>query len=271
MELGIRGRSALITGASQGIGKALALGLAREGVNVALLARNQSKLDATVQSIKAECGVEVESVAADVTDTDSVQSGLEALAIKDKFATLNILVHNAGVPATRSDRQLFWQDAEWREVVEVKALGALRMARATLPMMAKDGTGRIINVTGATGAAVLKPGLLHGAANAALIQATGYLAADLAEDRINVNAIIPGLVGTENRRKWIQGIADSTGKSPDEVLTGFCKEIGIVNGRWAEVDEVADLVTFLASDRAQYINGAKIPVDGGLTLNMRGR
>lgn len=271
MELGIRGRSALITGASQGIGLAIARGLAREGVNIALLARHPDKLDATVHSIKAEYEVAVESVVADVTDAESVQRGLETLSTKDMFGTLNILVHNAGVPATRPDRQLLWNDVDWQEVVEVKALGGLRVVRAALPMLAKDGTGRIINITGATGAAVLKPGLLHGAANAALLQATGYLAADLAEDRINVNAIIPGLVGTENRRKWLQGIADSAEKSADDVLAGFCKEIGIISGRWAEVDEVADLVTFLASDRAKYINGAKIPLDGGLTLNMRGR
>jgi 3-oxoacyl-[acyl-carrier protein] reductase len=271
MELGIRGRSALITGASQGIGLAIAKGLAREGVHIALLARNPDKLNETVHSIKAEYEVAVERVVADVTDAESVQRGLEALSGKDMFGTLNILVHNAGVPATRPDRQLLWNDTDWQEVVEVKALGGLRVVRAALPMLAKDGTGRIINITGATGAAVLKPGLLHGAANAALLQATGYLAADLAEDRINVNAIIPGLVGTENRRRWIEGIADSAGKSADDVLAELCKEIGIISGRWAEVDEVADLVKFLASDRARYINGAKIPLDGGLTLNMRGR
>lgn len=271
MELGIKGRSALITGASQGIGQAIALGLAREGVNIALLARNPEKLETAAHAIKTQYDVEVETVAADVTDAGSIQIGVEALTKKDAFGTLNILVHNAGVPATKMDRQLLWQDAEWREVIEVKTLGALRMVRSVLPMMAKDGTGRVINVTGATGVAVLKPGLLHGAANAALIQATGYLAADLAEDKINVNAIIPGLVGTENRRKWIDGIAEAAGKSADEVLSGFCKEIGIVMGRWAEMEDIADLVTFLASDRAQYINGAKIPVDGGLTLNMRGR
>lgn len=271
MELGIRGRSALITGASQGIGQAIAIGLAREGVNIALLARNPDKLDLAAERIRSQFDVAVECVAADVTNSDSIQHGLAALTEKEAFNKLHILVHNAGVPATRMDRQIFWQDAEWQEVVEVKTLGALRMVRAALPMMAKDGTGRIINVTGATGAAVLKPGLLHGAANAALLQATGYLAADLAEDRINVNAIIPGLVGTENRQKWVQGIAEQVGKPTDEVLAGFCKEIGVVMGRWAEMEDVADLVTFLASDRAQYINGAKIPVDGGLTLNTRGR
>lgn len=270
MELGLSGRSALISGASEGIGKAIAFGLAREGVNIALLARRLPALEEVAQEIRDECGVAVECVAADVTDSASVASGLEALSSKEPFRTLNILVNNAGVPATRPDRQLLWDDADWQEVIEVKALGALRIVRAALPMLATDGTGRIVNVTGATGAAVLKPGLVHGAANSALIQATGYLAADLAQDRINVNAIVPGLVGTEKRRKWVAGIAGSSGKPEDEVLAGLCKEIGIVSGRWAEVEEIADLVVFLASDRAKYINGAKIPIDGGLTLNMRG-
>ncbi len=271
MELGIRGRTALITGASQGIGLAIASGLAREGVHIALLARNADRLAEAARSLGAEHDVLVECVVADVADTDSVQRGIDALAAKAGFDELNILVHNAGVPATRPDRPLIWEDAAWREVVEVKTLGALRIVRAALPMMAKDGTGRIINVTGATGVAVLKPGLLHGSANAALLQATGYLAADLAEDRINVNAIVPGLVGTEARRLWLKGLADTMGKTPDEMLASFCKDIGIITRRWAETSEVADMVTFLASDRAQYINGAKIPVDGGLALNMRGR
>ncbi|HEY0941949.1 MAG TPA: SDR family oxidoreductase [Steroidobacter sp.] len=271
MELNIRGRSALVTGASQGIGKEIASGLAREGVNVALLARNREKLEATARALQAEHDVSFECLAADVTDAESIQRALATLANKQAFGTLNILVHNAGVPATRPDSQLFWQDSEWREVIEVKTLGALRLARAALPMMAKDGSGRIINITGATGVAVLKPGLLHGAANAALMQATGYLASELASQRITVNAIVPGLVATENRRKWLQGIAANGGRAPEETLAALCKDLGIALGRWAQMSEVADLVAFLASDRASYITGAKIPVDGGLTLNMRGR
>ena len=271
MELGLNGRSALISGASEGIGLAIALSLAHEGVNVALLARGQAGLDAAADAIRGRFPVGVVCVAADVTDATSVARGIETLAGEEAFRTLHILVNNAGVPATRPDRQLLWTDEEWQQIVEVKALGALRLVRAALPILAKDGTGRIINVAGATGAAVLKPGLLHGAANAALIHATGYLAADLAADRINVNAVLPGLVGTDKRRTWLGGIAAASGKSPDEVLGDLCKEIGIVSGRWAMVEEVADLVTFLASDRAQYINGAKIPVDGGLMINTRGR
>lgn len=271
MELGLKGRTALVTGASQGIGYAIAAGLAQEGVAVALLARNREKLEAAAARLAAHHGVAVECVAADVSSTESVRGAVEALRASPTFASLNIIVHNAGVPATSPESQLHWDDPEWREVIEVKALGGLRLVRALLPMMATDGSGRIINVTGATGAAVLKPGLLHGAANAALIQATGYLAAELAAQSINVNAIIPGLVGTENRRKWLEGIAQSVGKPAEEVLTGVSKELGIATGRWAQMREIADLVTFLASDRASYINGAKIPIDGGLTLNIRGR
>lgn len=271
MKLGLEGRTALITGASQGIGYAIAAGLAEEGVRVALLARDREKLEAAAAQLRHDHGVPVECVAADITEAESVQQAIDALRGIPAFASLNIIVHNAGVPATSPESQLHWEDAAWREVIEVKALGALRLVRAALPMMATDGSGRIINVTGATGAAVLKPGLVHGASNAALIQATGYLAAELAEQRINVNAIVPGLVGTENRRKWLQGIAQAAGKPAEDVLAGLSKELGIITGRWAEMGEIADLVTFLASDRARYINGARIPIDGGLTLNMRGR
>lgn len=269
MELGLKGRTALICGASKGIGKGIARALAREGVDVALLARGREGLEATAQEIRTEFKVTAAVVSADLTDGASVKSAAEALKNEPPFSALNIVVNNAGVPVTRSDRQIFWADQDWRDLIEVKTLGALRVVREFLPMMNRDGTGRIINVTGASGVAVWCPALGHGLNNAALIHATGYLAQDLWAERITVNAIIPGLVGTEFRETWAAALAAQQDKSRDRFLADFCRERGIFMERWAEVEEVADLAVFLASDRAKYINGAKIPIDGGFSVNSR--
>jgi NAD(P)-dependent dehydrogenase (short-subunit alcohol dehydrogenase family) len=135
--------------------------------------------------------------------------------------------------------------------------------------MPNDGTGRIINISGTGGSLVWSPALTIGLNNAAMNHVTTYLAHDLAGDRITVNAIIPGLVGTEGREAWAENMARQQNTSKEEFIAGFCKRMGILAGRWASMDEVADLAVFLASDRARYINGARMVIDGGMTINPR--
>jgi NAD(P)-dependent dehydrogenase (short-subunit alcohol dehydrogenase family) len=102
-----------------------------------------------------------------------------------------------------------------------------------------------------------------------MIQITRYLAADLASDQITVNVVVPGLVGTEAREVWAENMGKQQGKTKAEFLADYCKRMGILSGRWASMEEVADTVVFLASDRARYFTGASIPVDGGISLNAR--
>jgi NAD(P)-dependent dehydrogenase (short-subunit alcohol dehydrogenase family) len=135
--------------------------------------------------------------------------------------------------------------------------------------MPSDGTGRVINISGAAAHLVWAPALTHGLNNAAMNQATGYLAVDLAGQQITVNTVVPGLVGTEGRELWAQNMATQQNVTRDEFVASFCKRMGILAGRWATMDEVADSVLFLASDRARYFNGAKIVLDGGLNVNPR--
>jgi NAD(P)-dependent dehydrogenase (short-subunit alcohol dehydrogenase family) len=146
----------------------------------------------------------------------------------------------------------------------------LRVTQAALPFMPTDGTGRIVNISGIASTSVLTMALTHGINNAAVNHATSYLAADLATARITVNAVIPGLIATEWRNGWAERGADARGETKEQFLDRTCREWGIVAGRWGTTDEVADAVVFLASDRARYINGAKIAVDGGYSLNVRG-
>jgi NAD(P)-dependent dehydrogenase (short-subunit alcohol dehydrogenase family) len=267
MELGLAGRTALITGGSKGIGRAIARGLAKQGVNVVLLARGQELLDKTADEIRKESGVNVLATAADITKAEQVDAS--AAAVKDSLGAVHIVVNNAGGPMRRMDRQILWPDSDWIADLDNKILGALRVTRAFLPLMPSDGTGRIINISGTASTIVWAPALTHGLNNAAMNQATGYLATDLANQQITVNTVIPGLVGTEGREVWAENMAKQQNVTKDAFVSSFCKRMGILAGRWATMDEVADTVVFLASDRARYFNGSKIILDGGLNVNAR--
>lgn len=269
MDTGLKGRSAVISGGSKGIGKAIARALALEGVNVALLARTEKDVRAAAAEIEAETGVTAFGVVADITDTGSLQSAIDFLRGQPAFQSINIIVNNAAGPITSMDRQIKWPDKEWLSAIDVKTVGALRIVREFLPLLPQNGTGRVINVAGASGVAVWNPALLHGLNNAAVIYMTGFLAADLASARVTVNAIIPGLVGTEYRQTWAKQLGAQQGKSGEQAIKELCQGKGILLERWAEPAEIGDLAVFLASDRAAYITGAKIPIDGGFSVNVR--
>jgi NAD(P)-dependent dehydrogenase (short-subunit alcohol dehydrogenase family) len=267
MDLGLDGRVAVITGGSKGIGRAIARGLAAQGVHLVLMARGTEQLEQTASDIRQAHGVRVIAVPADITSADSVNAAA-ADAVRE-FPTLHIVVNNAGAPMRRTDRQILWPDSDWVGDINLKLVGMLRVVQAFLPNIARDGTGRIINISGTGGSLVWAPALTIGLNNAAMNHVTTYLAQDLAGDRITVNALIPGLVGTEGREVWAENMARQQNVTKEEFVSGFCRRMGILAGRWAGMDEIADAAVFLASDRARYINGARIAVDGGMTINPR--
>ena len=267
MELGLKGRVALITGGSKGIGKAIAHALAAEGTDLILLARGKELLDKAAGEIRQANGVRVTTIAADITNADSVKAAAEAA--KQQFATVHIVVNNAGGPIKRMDRQITWPDTDWVDDINLKAMGMLRVIQAFPPLMARDGSGRIINISGVAGTSVWMPALTHGINNAAMNQATGYLAQDLAAEKITVNAVVPGLVGTEAREVWAENMAKQQSKTKDEFLKEFCRRMGILDGRWVEMGDVASAVVFLASGRARSITGSRLVIDGGFSVNAR--
>jgi len=267
MELNLKGRVAVITGASKGVGKGVARALAAEGVNIVLIARGREALVQASEEIAGEFGVDTLAVETDVTDTPSVQAAVAR--VREHFGKAHILVNNAGAAIRRQDREITWDDADWISQVQIKSVGALRMIREFLSLVPRDGTGRIINIAGASGTMTWMPALTYGLNNAALMHVSGYLAADLADDDITVNAIVPGLVGTEWREDWAAGAAAQSGKSKEAWLRDFCRSKGILSGRWGTVEEIGSLAAFIASDKGRYINGAKLAIDGGLTVNAR--
>lgn len=267
MNLGLKGRAALVTGASKGIGKAIARGLAEEGVNLALLARGVEHLERAAREIRDATGVHVLPVPTDIRDAAAVRTAAERAHAE--FGTLHVLVNNAGGPIKRQERQITWPDTDWVDDVNTKTIGMLRITQALLPFMPTDGTGRIINISGIAGSSVLSSALTHGLNNSAMNQVTAYLAQDLSAARITVNAVIPGLIATEWRESWADNMGRQRGQTKDQFLDETCRDWGIVSRRWGTMEEVSDVVVFLASDRASYVNGARITVDGGYTINTR--
>jgi 3-oxoacyl-[acyl-carrier protein] reductase len=267
MDLRLKGRTALVTGASKGIGKAIAKALAQEGVNLVLVARTKETLEQSADDIRKATGVKVLAVTADVRDMAAVKAAADAA--KAEFGTVHIVVNNAGSGIRRMDRQINWPDADWLDDINLKLIGSLRVTQAFLPIMPRDWTGRVINISGIAGISAFIGALTHGLNNSAMNHGTTYLARDLAAEKITVNAVVPGLIATEWREGWAQAMGDKQGKSKEQFLDDTCKAWGIVSGRWGTMEELADLVVFLASDRASYINGAQIAFDGGYAINPR--
>jgi 3-oxoacyl-[acyl-carrier protein] reductase len=265
VDLNLEGRAAVITGGSAGIGLAVAAALLREGARVALLARDEAGLSRAVNAIADGRPDDVLPVVADITSRAAVDAAAET--VRERFGTVHILVNNAGHRMRRLDRQLLWDDEDWTSDIDVKTVGALRATRAFYPLLDKSGAGRIINVGGVAGETVWEGALTHGVNNAALSQATRYLARDLGSEGITVNAVVPGLVATEWRHDWASAAADRGGLETDVFLEGYLDKLGVLLGRWAESEEVADAVAFLASDRAAYITGTSLVIDGGITVN----
>lgn len=268
MDLGLNDRTAIVTGASKGIGKAIARGLAQEGVNLVLLARTAGPLNAAAEEIVAATGVRAMAIPTDVRDDAAVEAAIAHAAAE--FGTVHILVNNAGGPIKRPDRQITWPSAEWIADIDTKTIGMLRVVKALLPHLPKDGTGRIVNISGISSTSVLTSALTHGLNNSAMNHVTAYLAADLAAARVTVNSVIPGLIATEWRESWAENFGKQRGLTKEQFLEHIYQSWGIVAKRWGTMEEVADAVVFLASDRAAYINGAQLTVDGGYSLNVRG-
>jgi NAD(P)-dependent dehydrogenase (short-subunit alcohol dehydrogenase family) len=209
----------------------IARGLAAEGVNLVLLARGKEQLEKAAEEIANESGVQVLPVPADIANTESLQAA--AAAAKDRFGTVHIVINNAGGPMRRMDRQITWPDADWTDDVNLKMIGMLRTTQAFLQLMPRDGAGRIVNISGVASTLVFGTALTHGLNNAAMNQVTNYLANDLARDKITVNAVVPGLVGTEGREVWAENMSKQQGKTKAEFLADFCRRMGIIAGRWA--------------------------------------
>ena len=259
MDLELKDKVALVTGASKGIGRAVALALAREGARVALCSRKAADLDVAAAKIRQATGAEALCVPGDLSSLAGVEAVVKTT--QGRFGRIDILVNNAG--AIRGGDFLTIPDAQWTEDWSLKLLGYIRMARAVFPLMQALGGGRICNVVGAAARNPTPAYLTGGAANAALINFTKGLADLGGPSKILVTAVSPAATATDRWNDMIKERSVATGKSEDELQADAAKSYAL--GRIATPEDVADLVAFLVSARGSFLTGICITVDGGAT------
>ena len=258
MDLGLAGKVAIVTGGSEGIGKAAAASMSAEGASVVIAARRAEVLEDAATEIRAQTGGQVTTVSMDVMDPDQVQGLIDTTI--EAYGRIDILVNNAGTSA--GGAFLGVTDEAWQHDLDLKLYGAIRTSRLAVPVMREQGGGRIINVTNlgakAPGAASV-PTSVSRAAGVALTKA---MSKEFAADNILVNTVCIGLIKSgqhETRFRAMQ--ADQ----PDLTLDQFYEDMGdrVPLGRVGEGAEAGDVIAFLASERASYLTGIAVNIDGG--------
>jgi len=254
MDLGIKGKNAIVCASSKGLGKACALALAREGVNVWISARHQKALDQAAAEIAAAGDGEVHALVADITE----DAGRDALL--DACPAPDILVNNAGGPPPGDFRD--WRQQDWFEAVNANMYSAIDMIRRSLDGMIERRFGRIVNVTSF---AVKMPVPQLGLSNGARAGLTGFvstIARDPAQHNVTINNLLPGYVATDRMWSVLEAGARATGQDPEAFRQAHFSRIGA--RRAGEPDEFGAVCAFLCSQQAAYITAQNILMDGGL-------
>ncbi len=256
MDLGLKGKVALVAASSKGLGKASALALAREGARVTICARTEADLQATAQEIRRETGAEVLAVAADLASAEGIASVVSATA--ERFGGVDILVSNSGGPAL--GRFADFTDDDWRQAFEVVTLSFVRFVREVTPYMRDQRWGRIVGIQSSSVKQPVEGIDLSNGIRPGIAGLMKAIMPDLAKDGITINLVLPGRFLTSR-------IIAGAGRSPEEdqalqaQLAPLAAAIPV--GRLGEPIELGSLVAFLASQQAAYITGAVYQIDGG--------
>lgn len=257
MDLGIDGGVALVAASSQGLGRAAARELAGAGASVVLCARGEEHLEATAAGIRSDFGVPVEAVAADLAQEEGVREVLDRAL--QRFHRVDVLVTNAGGPPSGAFED---HDLErWRGAVRLNLESAVGLTQGVLPGMKERGWGRIINITSVAVKQPVDGLILSNAVRAAVTGFARTLANEVAPYGVTVNNVLPGFTRTERLEELAANVAEREGIGLDEAFARW--EKAIPASRLGNPEELAALVGFLASQRAAYITGTSIPVDGG--------
>ena len=257
MDLGLNGKVAIVAAASQGLGKAAALELAREGAHVTICARNADELENTAQEIRQATGSEILAVAADVTNPAQIQQVVDATLAK--WGAIHILVANAGgAPAGKFDAL---DDQAWEKGWRLNFLSTVQQIRAVLPHLRNAGWGRIITITSVSVKQPIDDLLISSAVRPGVVGLVRALATQLGASGITVNNVAPGYTKTDRIHAIFDATAADKGISLDTAMQSITSRTAI--GRMSEPDEIGAAIAFLASSRAASITGQTLLVDGG--------
>jgi 3-oxoacyl-[acyl-carrier protein] reductase len=257
LSLGLGGKIAIVTGASEGLGRATAERFARCGAKVGMCARRKAVLEGAAEEIRRSTGGDLLAMTCDVTRAAEVDAFVAAVV--SRWGGVDILVNNAGTSAAAGFEQV--DDLRWQADIELKLMAAIRFSRLVIPHMRRRGGGRIINVTTIGGKAPTARALPTSVTRAAGINLTKSLATEYAADRILVNTVCLGVVKSAQWQRRIQG-------DPETFYREMAGKRGVPLGRFGEAHEFADLVAFLCSERAAYITGTAINFDGGMSATV---
>lgn len=258
MELGLRGKVAIVCASSEGLGKASAKALAKEGAKLVICSRNEEAIKGTAVEIQAQTGSEVYPVVADLSvATDIVRLVKEA---KTKFGTVHILVNNAGGPPTGDILSL--TDEQWQRAHDLTLMSMVRMTREVLPLMIGQNWGRVVTITSFVAKQPSDELMLSVSIRPGILGLSKILANQFTKHNITVNTVCPGNIFTKRQEELSQTRASSKKMSVEEYIAAQTKNIPA--GRYGKPEEIGDVVAFLCSERASYISGINLLVDGGL-------
>jgi len=253
MDLGLKGKRALVTGASAGLGAAAAMALAAEGAVVAINSRSRERLQTTAERIAAKAGHAPAIVMGDVSKDDDVRR------ITEEAGPIDILISNAGGPPPGQFLEL--PREQWREAADLVLFSAINLVRSVMDHMLRQRWGRVIFLTSVGVLQPIDELILSNSFRSAVTGLCKTLSNNYARDGVTFNCICPGYTATERLQSLAKSRAEVSGRTPQEVLQGFAEMIPA--RRVGQPDELGALVAFLAGEKAAYITGASIPIDGG--------
>jgi 3-oxoacyl-[acyl-carrier protein] reductase len=262
MDLGLKERVAIVAASSTGLGKAVAMGLAREGAKLALCARNEGVLTATAEEIRGETGVETLSCAVDVTDPAQVQHFVAET--HKRFGRIDICVANAGGPPSKSFAETTVED--WNAAVNLNLMSTVYLAKETLPLMQARRWGRFIAITSMTVKQPVEGLILSNSVRAGVSGLVKTLSNEYGPYNVLVNNVCPGFTATARLMELSQTLAGKQGVTASEIEERWARQAPL--GRVGQPEEFANVVVFLASERASYVTGVSIAVDGGIVKGL---
>ena len=258
MELGLRGKAALVTGGSKGLGRAIAEEFAKEGADVSICARGKEDLEKAAAGLRQH-GVRVVATQADVTKPDYVQRVIDQTIAQ--LSRIDVLVNNAGDAWV--GHMVNTTDEEWRYCIEVNLYSATRFTRCVVPLMRKQGGGRIINISTVGGHTPGGPLVDYNSAKAAMLAFSKTISFELAPDNILVNCVCPAFIHSPLWERLADSMVSVMGNSREQVYQNLANQF-VALKRFGRDEEVSGLVTFLASERASFMTGSSYDIDGGV-------